>query len=61
MSKPMTIKEKKCLIALLRAEIRLYQALEPIKQVIGFYYHSYDFSEQDLEECERIAQDSELD
>lgn len=61
MSKPMTTKEKKCLIALLRAEIRLYQVLEPIKQEIGSYYHSSDYSEQDLEECEKIAQDTELD
>ena len=56
----MTEYEKTALIALLRAEIRLYQALEPIKHEIGLFFHSRGISAEELEECERIAQDQEL-
>lgn len=58
--KPMTDTEKSSLIALLRAEIRLYQALEPIKREIGLFFNSRGFALEDLEECERIAQEREL-
>ena len=59
--RPMTEEEKRTLIALFRAEIRLYQALEPIKHEIALFCHSRGLKLEDLEECERVAQEKELD
>lgn len=57
----MTEAEKSSLIALFRAEIRFSRGLDLIRHEIGLYCHSRGFKIEELEECERIAQDEELD
>lgn len=59
--RPMTETEKSSLIALFRAEIRFERGLDLIRREIGLYCHSRSLKVEDLEECERIAQEQELD
>lgn len=57
----MTSRERQSLITLLRSEIVLTRQIAIIKAELLHYFHDGDFTIEELEDCERAAQDLELD